>query len=663
MMSRRVKIGCGVMVLLVGLAIVIPLKVLRGRPVQVDVDVAKRADIEETVVAVPVGGQPAAVVKPDEVKVIPKVGGELKSLLVEEGDYVQAGQILAFLDPKELDADLLQAQEAAIAARARAAQSAADLEAAPVRTRTAIEEAQAAVEQASATYRTALRGARKEEIERARQAVVQAEEDLKEAGASLATVRRGARPEEIGATEAALRQAEASAEAAKAQLDLVKVGPRPEEVAEAQAALDEAAAQVALRQKELESQKKLADGGYVSVNALRSAQTAYQAATASRNSAKERLALAKQPYRPEDIRKAEAAYRQATAQVEQSTHNLELTRKKTTPEDLATAQARRDAAAARLKSARADLELAEHRTTKEDLDSAAAGVRSQKAAAQRAEAERVSVRQRQLEVAALQADARRAEAALQQSGERAGYTTIRAPITGMVTQVNVKQGEYVQGGQMPLPSAEMAMLIITNTDRVWVEANIDEADVGKVRAGQAATLSLRDGGKVQARVHTVSPSIRLVQNEVRTFAVKLAVDKSTQALRSGMSVDVDIVVRSNRNCLSVPGFAIFEDKEGKEYVYLVRDGKAVKQEIKKGVEGIERVEITAGVKDADRIITSLEEKGLRDGARVKVRPPKEGPNKTGEPTKSGTDTSQTGDDRTDHQARGSVCVRVGHVSG
>jgi len=661
-MSRRLKIGCGVMVVLIALAVAVPLKLLRGRPVEVDVDTAKRADIEETVVAVPVGGQPAAIVKPDDVKVIPKVGGEVKSLLVEEGDYVRAGQVLAFLDPKELDADLHQAEQAAIAARARAAQAAADLRAVPVRTQTAVDEARAAVDQAAATYRTTLRGARKEEIERARQAVVQADKDLEDAEATLATVQRGARPEEIAAAEAAVRQAEASADVAKAQLDLVRAGPRPEEVAEAQAAVDEAESQVALRQKELESQRKLAEGGFVSGNALRSAQTAYDTAVASRNSAKERLALARQPYRPEDITKAEASYRQAVAQAEQSRHNRDLTRTKTTPEDLAGARARRDAATARLKSAQADLQLAEHRTTKEDLDSAAAAVRSQKAGVRRAEADRVSVPQRQLDVVALEADARRAEAALQQTAERAGYTTVIAPISGMVTQLNRKQGEYVQGGQMPLPSAEMAMLIITNTERVWIEANIDEADVGKVKPGQAATITLRGGGKVQARVHTISPSIRLVQNDVRTFAVKLAVDKPTPELRSGMSVDVDIVVRANRNCLSVLGYAIFEDKQGKEFVYLIKGGKAVKQEIKKGIEGIERVEVTSGVKDGDRIITSLEEKGLRDNAKVKIRTPKEGAPKTETGTKSSPEPQKAGGEQKEQEARPAVRVKVGHAS-
>lgn len=618
-MSRRLKIGCGVVVVVTIAGVVVPLRLVRARVVEVEVEAASHADIDETVAAVPVAGQPAGMVKPEEVKVIPKIGGELVELLVEEGDRVQAGQVIAYLDSRSAHADLRQAQETAQGARARAAQAAAELSVAPTRAETAVEEARAALEQAQAKYKTALRGAREEEIERARQAVVQAEKELAEAEASLATVKRGARPEEIASARAALEQAKAQADSAAANLVLMEAGPRPEEVAQAEAALKEAESQLALRRQELESQKKLAEGGYVSANALKAAQTAYDVALAARDTARERLALARQPHRPEEIRQAQAAYRQAQAGVQRAEQELRLYEQRTTPEDLALAQARRDAAAARVESARAQLRLTESQTTPEDLQAAAAAVQQAKASARRAEAERVSVRQRRLELQMLEADWRRAQAALEQAAERAGYTVIRAPISGIVTRINSKRGEYVQGGAVPLPSAEIAMLVITDTERVWVECNIDEADIGDVKIGQRAFIYLSEGRELKGRVWQISPSVRQVQGDVRTFAVKLAVEDDTGALRSGMSVDVDIVVRSRKDALSVPSFSVFDEKDGKYYVYVVERGVARKRQITKGVEGIERTEVLSGVREGDLVVTSLEAKGLRDGKRVKIK--------------------------------------------
>ena len=97
-MSRRLKIGCAIFVVIMIAAVVIPLKFLRSTPIEVDVETVERADVQETVSAVPVAGQPAGMVKPDEVKVIPKVGGELISLLVAEGARVAPGQAIAYLD-------------------------------------------------------------------------------------------------------------------------------------------------------------------------------------------------------------------------------------------------------------------------------------------------------------------------------------------------------------------------------------------------------------------------------------------------------------------------------------------------------------------------------------------------------------------------------------
>lgn len=635
-MSRRLKIGCAVLIIVLVAAVVIPLTLLRSKPVEVDVEVVERADVRETVSAVPVSGQPAGMVKPDEVKVIPKVGGELVSLMVREGDRVEQGQVIACLDPRPSDLEHAQARAAVDSARARVAQARANLDAAPTRAETTVAEAQAGRDKAVANYDAAVRGARIEEIERSRQAVVQAEKDLEDAEATLATVKRGARPEEIAATEAALKQARMQANASKANLDLMLAGPRREEVAQAQAALTEAEADLVLRKTELDSQLGLSEKGFVSRNALKTAQTAYETAVARRDAARQRLAVAEQPHRPEQIEQARASYQASLAAVERAESDLRLMKSRSTPEDIASATARRDAAGSRLQAARADLRLTQSRTSPEDLAAAEATVKQTDAGLRRAQADRVSVREQQLQVAQLEAELRRSEAALEQAADQAGYTIIAAPIDGVVTRINVEKGEYVQGGAIALPSADIAMLVITS-DVVWIECNIDESDVASVSEGQEAEVFVTDEKPLKGTVHHVSPSVRLVEGDVRTFAVEIAVDAGAETLRSGMSVDVDIIVKSTENAVCVPSFAIFDDKEGKQYAYVVEDGTARKREITKGAEGIEWTEITDGVKEGESVITSLEVKGLRDGKKVKLR-------EEDADAKKGTDESDSGAD-------------------
>ncbi len=649
-MSRRLKIGCGLFIVLLVAAVVIPLTLLRSKPAEVDTELVERADVRETVSAVPVSGQPAGMVKPDEVKVIPKVGGELVSLMVEEGDRVDQGQVIACLDPRLSDLEHAQARAAVDSARARVAQARANLAAAPTRAETTVAEAQAGRDKAVANYDAAVRGARVEEIERARQTVVQAEKDLEDAEATLATVKRGARAEEIAATEAALKQSTMQADASKANLDLMLAGPRREEVAQAEAALTEAEADVVLRKTELASQKGLAEQGFVSRNALKTAQTAHDTAVARRDAARQRLAVAQQPHRPEQIEQARASYQAALAAVERAESDLRLMKSRSTPEDIASATARRDAARSRLQAARADLRLTQSRTSPEDLAAAEATVRQADAGVRRADADRVSVREQALQVAQLEAELRRSEAALQQAADQAGYTVIAAPIDGVVTRINVEKGEYVQGGAIALPSADIAMLVITS-DAVWIECNIDESDVGSVTEGQEAEVFVTDAEPLKGTVHHVSPSVRLVEGDVRTFAVEIALNAGAETLRSGMSVDVDIIVESTKDAVSVPSFAIFDDKEGKQYVYVVEDGAARKREITKGAEGIERTEVTEGVKEGESVITSLEVKGLRDGKKVKLREEETD-------DKKGEDESD-GEAGVEDEARGAAPSRLG----
>jgi HlyD family secretion protein len=617
-MSRRLKIALIVIVVLTAAGVIIPLKVIKARILEVEVEPVAVADIDETVMAVPVAGQPAGIVKPDEVKVIPKIGGELMQLLVEEGDTVTSGQVIAYLDARSVRADLRQAQETTTAARTRVAQAANDAAAAPSRADAAVTEARAAVDQAEAKYATTLRGARTEEIERARQAVTQAEQDLKDSDALLSTTKRGARPEELAAAEATLRQVEADAQSSRAALDLLLAGPRPEEVARAELALTEADADLLLRKQELRSYSELVEKGYVSRNQMDTAKAAYDSSLARRDSARHQLALAKDPYRPQEIEQAQAAVRRSGEAVQRASADLALLRTRTTPQDLASGEARRASAASRLAAARSALHLTLNQTTPEDRRGAAASVSQSRAAARRAETDRVSIRQRQLDVQAVTAELRRTEAALQQAADRAGYTEITAPIDGVVTRINSKRGEYVQGGGIPLPSADIAMLVITATDRVWIECNVDEADINDIKVGQSASVIMGEGREVMGQVYQISPSVRLTQGDVRTFAVKLSVAGDTTKLRSGMSVDVDIITSSIKQAMSVPSFSVFDDKDGKYYVYVLESGKAKKREITKGADGLDRTQITKGLNLGEIVITSLDVKGLADGRTAKA---------------------------------------------
>jgi len=103
----------------------------------------------------------------------------------------------------------------------------------------------------------------------------------------------------------------------------------------------------------------------------------------------------------------------------------------------------------------------------------------------------------------------------------------------------------------------------------------------------------------------------------RTSAVEVLIDNGSGMLRTGMTVRVDLVVADNPQALTVPDTALKKDVEsGKEFVFLLADGKAVRTEVKSGIAAGGDVEIISGLKVGDAVITSSAR--LSHGMKVKV---------------------------------------------
>ncbi|MFQ6097615.1 MAG: efflux RND transporter periplasmic adaptor subunit [Armatimonadota bacterium] len=582
-MSRRLKIGCVVSLLVAAGGSALTVVLLRRRAVRVEVQSIGRADIKEIVVPTAAGTIEADV----EVLVVPRVSGVLERLLVEEGDFVEAGQIVAYLDRSEFDT-IVREREAAVAqARARAETAAAQ-----VAWSRATSGQGGSHGQKATRYDAAVHDVRREQVRKAEQAVAAARAELEDARAALRKLEAGSRPEEIARAEARLRQAEAARDAARADLDLLRQGARPEQVAQAQAAVRAAEATLRLRKREMERMRALAKKGWVAAQQVEEAETNYALAESDVREARENLDLTRAPYREEEIMAAEARLAEAEAQVSAAREDLALARDSTRSEDLEAARARVTAAEARVAQAEADLRLAAEVKTPEEL----------------AEAE------------AAAAALRQAEAALESARQQAGYTVIRAPITGLVARVTKKEGEVVQGGAISLATSELAMLTIVDTEQLWVEAMIDEADVGRVKKGQKVEMRVDAYPKqvFTGKVHSISPTVITPAAEVRTFRVRIAIDRGQEALRPGMSAEVDIITDIRTNVLAVPTFAVKEDDKGRKYVFVVEDGRAKRRDLQTGVGNWQNTEVKSGLEQGDRIVTNIDVKGLRDGCRVKV---------------------------------------------
>jgi len=201
-----------------------------------------------------------------------------------------------------------------------------------------------------------------------------------------------------------------------------------------------------------------------------------------------------------------------------------------------------------------------------------------------------------------------AEAQLQQLRTRLDYTTIRAPITGLVTEKHVETGDII-GNQTRL-------FTIADIDTMVVRVQVSELDVVQLRAGDPVSVLLDayPGQPLTGRIRRIFPT---ADPATRLVPVEVAIRQDGQRLaRAGFLARVELALGNRENVLLVPASAIVGDA-GSSAVFVVEDGTAYRRAVRTGLNSEGRVEILSGVKEGDPVVVAGNN-GLRDGAQVRV---------------------------------------------
>jgi HlyD family secretion protein len=234
-----------------------------------------------------------------------------------------------------------------------------------------------------------------------------------------------------------------------------------------------------------------------------------------------------------------------------------------------------------------------------------------------------------------------ARANLEEAAERLGRTTIRAPIAGRVTRMNIEEGEIAVVGTMNNPGS----LLLTISDLAVVEAvlAVDETDVPRVSLGDSAIVEL-DAFPNRTFAGRVS---RIGQSAIGAasgtgqppaqargsvdFEVILTILDPMPQLRPDLSATADIIVESRSGVPAVPIISVaVRDREAasdggtrrartEEGVFLVRDGRAVWQTVELGITGREYFEVLSGVSVGDTVVSGPYQRirALQDGDQVR----------------------------------------------
>ena len=217
------------------------------------------------------------------------------------------------------------------------------------------------------------------------------------------------------------------------------------------------------------------------------------------------------------------------------------------------------------------------------------------------------------ETARIEAQSAEAQAAYEAAEDALLKSSVRAPFDGVVYSVPVKQGAFVQAGELLLQEGDLS--------RVLVRAFVDEPDVGRLLPGQRVEIiwDALPGRTWTGTVNTVPSTVKLrgSRNVGETTAV---VDNHDLRLLPNVNVGVTIVVAEHNNVITLQRDALRID-ESKPYVFKIVDHHVKHQTVEFSLQNLTRVEITSGLSEGDTVALPAEEsKPLSDGVAIKVVP-------------------------------------------
>ena len=206
------------------------------------------------------------------------------------------------------------------------------------------------------------------------------------------------------------------------------------------------------------------------------------------------------------------------------------------------------------------------------------------------------------------------EISLKNAEKDLGYTTITAPMEGVIINVAVDEGQTVNAAQNTPTIVKVA-----NLDEMEIRMEIAEADVSKIKVGTPVKFSILNepDTKYDASISSIDPANTTTSDATSNssstsssssssaiyYYAKVFVANKDNFLRIGMSVENSIVIASEQNAVAVPTYAIKNDRGG-YYVELLKGGQVVKSYVKIGIKDSINSQILEGVSEGDTLVLS-----------------------------------------------------------
>ena len=171
----------------------------------------------------------------------------------------------------------------------------------------------------------------------------------------------------------------------------------------------------------------------------------------------------------------------------------------------------------------------------------------------------------------------------------------RAPISGVVTQLEVQEGAMV--------TAQMPVLTITELGSLWVIAEVPESQSGALRVGAPAEIRFPSlpGQPVAGRLDYVYPEL---DAETRTVRARITLTDPPDGVRPNMLASVSLGAEAGADVVSIPRSALIRSGREDRVVVALGEGRFIARKVTAGAESGERVAILDGLEAGEQVVVS-----------------------------------------------------------
>jgi HlyD family secretion protein len=194
-------------------------------------------------------------------------------------------------------------------------------------------------------------------------------------------------------------------------------------------------------------------------------------------------------------------------------------------------------------------------------------------------------------------------------------TQLHAPFAGIIAEINGELGEFVTPSPVGIPTPPTVDLI--DSSCLYISAPIDEVDAPSIREGMPARISLdafpdRD---FPGHVRRIAPYVLDQEKQARTVEIEAEIDAPDKTgLLPGYSADVEVILDHRDDVLRVPTSVV--DDEGYVFVFDPDTNRIAERQITTGVSNWEFTEVADGLREGERVVSSIDRDGVVDGATV-----------------------------------------------